>query len=93
MHMHMHVRRWDALVLEGMRSTITHRRAELIKFEFNSKLGYWRLGAPERRSLSRVVRWLYECGYVCFMMAGTGACACACLHVCVRVCACVRTRM
>ena len=65
---------WDALVLEGLRSTLREHRVLFIEFEYSGR-GYW--GAPirgyaaERRTLEGTTKWMAELGYQCFMQAGS----------------------
>lgn len=56
---------FDALVLEGMRGTISQRRVSIIEFEVN-QMGFWRPRAPERRTVRRAFELLGSAGYSCF---------------------------
>ena len=72
----------DALVLEGMRRTLSERRVTLLEFEYSGK-GFWNPAhcpsPADHRTLQRSVAWLDKLGYRCYMQVAGCTRAHACL--------------
>ena len=69
-HVSIDVEGFDSLVVEGMRSILRDKRADVFEFEYKRK-GYWNHPDPgELRSLAALVGWVGELGYECFWEAG-----------------------
>ena len=64
---------WDAVILEGLRSSLRAKIVQLVEFEYHVK-GFWGLphSSPDRRSLAGTLRWMSDMGWFCFMQARSG---------------------
>ena len=62
----------DALVLEGLRNSLSKGVVDVIEFEFNVQLGSWNPRSTQRRTLHSMVLMLEANGYGCFWQSGDG---------------------
>ena len=65
---------FDALVLEGMRASLTAHIVNVFEFEYH-RSSYWSANHPESRSLKTTLSWLTELGYGCFWTGADGCLA------------------
>ena len=71
---------WDALVIEGMRRSLTNRAIDVFEFEKVRKAYWSHVDPAERRTLRTLLGWLLPLGYECFWQAdrylvpASGAC-------------------
>jgi FkbM family methyltransferase len=74
---------WDPLVLEGMSEALSHRKIDVLEFEYHG-LGFWNTVRSENfgepRQLREVLRRLLGFGYQCFWQGGNGVLAAASGH-------------
>jgi hypothetical protein len=63
---------WDALVLEGMRSSLRAKLVQIVEFEY-SGFGFWGLRrSAGGRTLEGTLNWMSDLGYFCFVQGRTG---------------------
>ena len=65
---------YDALVLEGLRRTLTDRAVDFLEFEYHSN-SYWAADAEGSRSLEQTLAWLQTLQYSCFFAGNAGCLA------------------